>query len=68
MLKLEPMLTRAQIATAFGVSERTILRWVAKGDFPTPIRILGNNRWKESDISGYVKRREAIARQGFAVR
>ena len=67
-LNLEKLVTRAQIAEAFGVSTKTVTRWVAAGKFPPPIHVLGGSRWREKDVTDYVARRETIARRGFAVR
>ncbi len=43
MKALEGLYTQEQVAELFGVTVRTIHRWVHQGDFPAPIRI--HRRW-----------------------
>ena len=44
-------LTTKQVATRFGVSARTISRWVSTGAFPKPIAITPRAfRWPESAL------------------
>lgn len=51
------LLNLEELAEQFRVTRNTILQWVAKGDFPAPIRIGRRTlRWREADIEAFVER------------
>lgn len=56
------MLSRKEVASALGVTTRTIYKWVAKGKFPPPAMIFGRPRWKVTDIEEYVSGQFSRAR------
>lgn len=55
-------MTLKQVAAYFRVSGRTIYRWVAIGEFPAPIKLLGRPRWLKEDIEKYVQKAREAAR------
>ena len=48
------LLKAAQVQQRYGISERTLYRWVAAGAFPKPITVgVGMKRWTASDLAEY---------------
>jgi prophage regulatory protein len=46
--------TDSAIAARYGVSRTTIWRWVARGEFPPPIKLApGTTRWRVADIEQF---------------
>jgi predicted DNA-binding transcriptional regulator AlpA len=39
------------VAARYGVSDRTIDRWVDAGDIPAPVYIQGRRYWDESELA-----------------
>ena len=56
----ETLLEADAVAALFHVSKQTLRRWVAAGDFPSPLRV-GRRaiRWRISDISTFIKKENA---------
>jgi excisionase family DNA binding protein len=53
-----PLLIRAEeVARLVGVSTRTLWRLVNAGEFPRPIHVGRNTRWRAADVEGWVSRR-----------
>jgi len=51
-----------QVAKLLSLSQRTIIRMVAKGCFPQPVGLgVGRYRWRESDVRHFV---ESLDTQG----
>lgn len=50
------LLNLEELSAQFKVNRGTILLWVAKGEFPSPIRIGRRTlRWRDSDIEAFVE-------------
>lgn len=60
---LERLLTSEVVAPQFGVTERTMREWRAKGVGPPYVRIGGGKfvRYKASDVAAYIARLESHA-------
>ncbi len=53
----EPVLIDAEkLARMMDVSERTLWRWVSRGDVPRPVRIGGSTRWRLAEITEWIGR------------
>jgi predicted DNA-binding transcriptional regulator AlpA len=53
----EILLEPDAVASAFGVSKRTLRRWWQAGDFPAPLRIGRRSiRWRLSDLQNFIAR------------
>jgi predicted DNA-binding transcriptional regulator AlpA len=50
VLPQERMLPMGQIRKRYGVTDRTIDRWLERGVLPAPIRINRFRYWRESDL------------------
>ena len=50
VLPQERMLPMGQICKRYGVTDRTIDRWLERGVLPAPIRINRFRYWRESDL------------------
>jgi predicted DNA-binding transcriptional regulator AlpA len=55
----EVMLPARQVWTRYGVSDRTIDRWLARADlgFPKPVEINRRRYWKLADIEAWERSR-----------
>ena len=51
-------LTVGDVAKMMRCSIPTIYRWVAKGDFPRPMRFGGSSRWSLNEIMSFLDRRK----------
>ena len=49
------LLLRSEVAKLFRVSERTVARWSASGKLPSPVRVGGVQRWRQSDIARVIQ-------------
>ncbi len=49
------LLLRSEVAKLFRVSERTVARWSASGKLPSPVRVGGVQRWRQSDIDRVIQ-------------
>jgi excisionase family DNA binding protein len=53
---LPPLLRTKEVARLFGVSPRTVWRWVKRGLLPAPARLRGKIvRWPTRDILSYLQ-------------
>lgn len=50
----EPLWTIADVARYFGVTIKTVRRWIMLGMIPQPSRIGGSLRWKPAEIQDFV--------------
>lgn len=57
--QLENQLTVDEVAKAFGVTARTIFRWVDIGHFPPPIKFGHTVRWPLSAVRRHLDSRHA---------
>lgn len=58
-------LSAADLATRYGVSRRTVWRWVALGKLPRPEQLPGNvRRWLLSDIEALEEAARVAQRKG----
>jgi len=57
------LMTVKEVATALGVSQRSVWRWSATGELPPGIKFGGSVRWSEETIRQHVARREDAARR-----
>lgn len=54
------LVTAQDVCEMFGIALRTLGLWVAKGNFPNPIKMNGPNahrRWRLKDVEGLLERR-----------
>jgi excisionase family DNA binding protein len=58
---IEPLLTFQQARDVLGVSTLTLRRFIERGDFPTPIRIGRQLRFKPDDVRDYIDRQREPA-------
>jgi predicted site-specific integrase-resolvase len=49
------------VAERYGVCDRTIERWVAAGDLPSPVYIQGRRYWNEAELDQRDEARKAVA-------
>jgi excisionase family DNA binding protein len=61
--KEEALLRPCEVARSFGVSMRTLWRWVASGDLPPPVRVRRSVRWREADLEAFLAGVAAPARR-----
>lgn len=55
----DPLWPIARVAALLSVDHKTIRRWVARGMFPVPMRLVGNaRRWRRSTINAWIAERE----------
>ncbi len=59
---MSQLLHMRAICARYGVSDRTIDRWVEAGELPKPIYIQGRRYWDESDLA----RRDEARKTGAA--
>lgn len=59
---LEPMADIATVEATLGVSRSTIARMCDRGEFPRPIRVGRQRRWRIDDIRAWMSRRAQQAR------
>lgn len=52
------LLDIAQVGEATGLASSTIYQLVAEGDFPAPVKIGRQNKWRESTLIAWLDRRE----------
>jgi predicted DNA-binding transcriptional regulator AlpA len=59
------MLQTRDVCAHFGVSDRTVDRWVADEhmSFPQPTRIRGRKYWSESKVIAWARKRAKAARE-----
>lgn len=49
----------AHVAALLSVDQKSIRRWVARGQFPVPLRLVGNAmRWRKSAVDSWIADRE----------
>jgi DNA-binding transcriptional MerR regulator len=53
------MLPMGQVCRRYGVTDRTIDRWLERGILPVPIRINRYRYWRESDLVRFERERMA---------
>ena len=54
ILEKDGLLTREEILAYLEIDRATLLRWLAAGTFPTPIRFgPRTNRWRPADIRNW---------------
>lgn len=54
---VKPVLIDAEaLARMMDVSERTLWRWVSRGELPQPLRIGGSTRWRLAEINDWIER------------
>lgn len=51
---MERLLTKHEVASICGLSERSVWRLSEKGDMPKPISIGGSRRWRESELRQWI--------------
>lgn len=49
------LLDLPKVIDKVSLSRTTIYRLIKTGDFPTPVKILGSSRWKESDLDRWME-------------
>lgn len=48
------LLTVGEVALLIGVSTRSVWRMTRTGQFPAPVRVRRNTRWRRSDVERWV--------------
>jgi excisionase family DNA binding protein len=61
MNDIPPILSRGQIAELFGVSGKTVTRWVLRGEIPRPMQIGGTQRWRLESLVEHLRQKELAA-------
>jgi len=51
----EEMVEMKDVVKLFGVSRRTIYKWIENTNFPRPSKIGHKNFWKKSEIEAYIE-------------
>lgn len=46
----QTFLSDRQVAQRYAVNRVTVWRWVSRGQFPQPVRLLNSTRWKLADL------------------
>ena len=61
---MDRMMDIGEVATCCGVSQRSIMNWVAAGKFPVPIKLTRRCvRWPELEVMAHIEaRRAAVTR------
>lgn len=60
----EQVLDAEEVAKRLGCSKKTVLRLVASGEFPAPIKVTGNRTgWRKSDFENWVATRPPADRK-----
>jgi prophage regulatory protein len=57
------LLDIAQVSNALGLASSTNYQLVSEGEFPNPIKIGRQNKWRESTLIAWLDRREANAQK-----
>ena len=55
--QIDRLLTLEEVRRIIGLSSATLYRLIARGQFPSPIRIGRTSRWPESEVSSFVQAR-----------
>ena len=55
------MLPMGQVCRRYGVTDRTIDRWLERGILPQPLRINRYRYWRESDLQRFERERFSAA-------
>lgn len=55
------LLTPLELANRLRISQRQIYRLVATDNFPPPIKVGNQNRWRELDISEHLRNLENLS-------
>ncbi|MEZ5721270.1 MAG: helix-turn-helix domain-containing protein [Paracoccaceae bacterium] len=53
------LLTDRQVAEKLNIGRSTWWRWLEQGKAPSPVRLNGVTRWRESDILEFIERASA---------
>lgn len=51
------LLNRKEVALILGVDAKTLDKYVARGKFPTPARVLGRPRWTETAVRDFLQKK-----------
>jgi predicted DNA-binding transcriptional regulator AlpA len=62
--RMEPLLVRIrEVVALVGAHRSTVIRWVALGEFPAPVRLPGRRvAWRLADVVAWAEARESVAR------
>jgi len=55
------MLTETEVTAMVATSPSTLKRWVGKGDFPEPVKLAGDSRykrWRFSEVQLWIQTRK----------
>jgi len=59
---VRPMIRMSEVARTLSVTRMTIYRWIAKGEFPTPVDLGGNAvAFYEDEVAEWQKKKEAAS-------
>lgn len=63
-----PFINQREIADEFGgMTSQQILRWVARGQFPLPVKIIGTTRlFDRSEVEKFLRSRDPVQRSSLA--
>ena len=48
------LISASEVCSMFGVSNRTLSRWLENGKFPLPVRVGGTRRWRRSELDLFI--------------
>lgn len=54
----QPFLTADEVGKVFGVSGKTVTRWVMQGEFPAPIKVHGKPVWPARTVAVWIAYQE----------
>lgn len=60
----EQLLTAKETRSILKCANSTLYRWIAAGIFPQPLHIGGMVRWKEDDISTFIRNADLTRKEG----
>lgn len=56
-MQLEHLMTKNDVADVLGLHASSLMRLVARGEFPAPLRVGAQLRWRRQDVSAWIDRR-----------
>lgn len=70
MAQIDRIMRRNEVENLCGIARSTIYSWIARGEFPQPVRLGTRNvGWRESDIAEWLQgRREWRIHEGASLK
>ena len=61
MIAVERLLNAVELASALGISPRTLELLVSRGDVPAPLRVGRHRKWRPADVNAWINERASEA-------